>query len=81
MKQMRGIVFVLVATAYWIGFGSFAAEAGQSQPAQKNCPVMGYPVNTEYHVEHEGKKVYFCCSVCNDEFKKDPAKYLKKLDG
>lgn len=81
MNDIKRIVFLLVAVAYLIGCTAFAVEAGPSGPTQKNCPVMGYPINTQYHVEHQGKQVYFCCSACPDEFKKDPAKYLKKLDG
>jgi len=27
-------------------------------------------------VEHEGKTYYFCCSGCDQKFKKDPQKYL-----
>ena len=30
-------------------------------------------------VEHEGKKVYFCCPGCPEAFKADPAKYMAKL--
>lgn len=29
-------------------------------------------------VEHEGKTYYFCCSGCDQKFKKDPQKYLGK---
>ncbi len=27
-------------------------------------------------VEHEGKTYYFCCSGCDQKFKKDPKKYI-----
>ena len=46
---------------------------------QTNCPVMGGEINKEIYADHDGKRVYFCCSMCIDTFKKDPAKYLKKL--
>lgn len=29
---------------------------------------------------HEGREVRFCCASCEATFKKDPAKYLAKLD-
>lgn len=29
-------------------------------------------------VEHEGETYYFCCKGCDDDFKKDPEKYLHK---
>ena len=37
---------------------------------------MGDPVI----YNHEGREVRFCCKDCVKDFKKDPAKYLKKLD-
>ncbi|NLI82364.1 MAG: TRASH domain-containing protein [Deltaproteobacteria bacterium] len=30
--------------------------------------------------EHEGKRVYFCCSSCPEEFRKDRAKYIKEME-
>jgi YHS domain-containing protein len=37
---------------------------------------MGKPVVIGY----EGREIKFCCSHCEPEFKKDPKKYLKKVD-
>lgn len=37
---------------------------------------MGDPVI----IQHEGQEVRFCCDNCIPTFKKDPAKYLSKLD-
>lgn len=47
---------------------------------QKTCPVMGHPVNPEIFVEHEGRKVYFCCRQCIPEFEADPDRFLAQLD-
>jgi YHS domain-containing protein len=47
---------------------------------QKTCPVMGSPIDKGIYADHEGKRVYFCCAHCVGEFRKDPAKYLKKLE-
>ncbi len=61
-------------------------EAGAAKPAateiaQKTCPVMaGNPINKDLYVDHNGRRVYFCCQMCVGKFKKDPAKYVKKLD-
>jgi len=30
--------------------------------------------------EYEGKIYNFCCPMCIDEFKKDPQKYIKKVN-
>jgi YHS domain-containing protein len=46
---------------------------------QAVCPVSGKDIKTSVSVEHEGKKVYFCCPGCPDAFKKDPAKFVEKL--
>jgi YHS domain-containing protein len=52
------------------------ATAGQPQTA---CPVMGSPINKNVFVDHDGKRIYFCCPGCDGTFKKDPAKYMAKL--
>lgn len=47
---------------------------------QATCPVMaGRKINKSIHVDHDGKRIYFCCQGCPRAFKKDPEKYLKKL--
>jgi hypothetical protein len=37
---------------------------------------MGEPVV----IVHEGQQIKFCCKPCIKKFKKDPAKYLVKLE-
>jgi len=37
---------------------------------------MGDP----YVFTHEGREIKLCCKGCLDDFKKDPAKYIKKLE-
>ena len=37
---------------------------------------MGDPIV----IKHEGTEVRFCCKSCIKKFKKDPAKYLSKLN-
>jgi len=46
---------------------------------QNLCPVMGNPINKDIFVEYQGRKVYFCCPSCIEEFQKNPEKYLPKL--
>jgi YHS domain-containing protein len=31
-------------------------------------------------ITYEGREIKFCCKDCPADFKKDPARYLKKLD-
>jgi len=46
----------------------------------KTCPVMGGAVNKDLYVDHDGKRIYVCCEGCIDAIKKNPEKYLKKLE-
>ena len=48
--------------------------------AQTTCPVTGDPIDKQYFVDYNGKRVYFCCANCPAEFSKDPDKYIKKLE-
>jgi YHS domain-containing protein len=47
---------------------------------QTTCPVMGGKVNKALYVDHDGKRIYVCCKGCIDAVKKDPQKYIKKLE-
>jgi len=68
-------------------FASGAADEKKAEKAKpytlKICPVsdeklgeMGAP----YVFTHEGRQVKLCCKSCLKDFKKDPAKYIKKMD-
>ena len=48
----------------------------------KSCPVSGEIIDekTKVTYEYKGKIYNFCCSMCVDEFKKDPEKYIKELE-
>lgn len=55
------------------------APAKQLKP-QTTCPVMGNEINKSFYVDYNGKRIYVCCKMCIDSVKKDPAKYIKKLE-
>jgi len=48
----------------------------------KICPVSGEEINddTKTTYAYKGKIYNFCCSMCVDEFKKDPQKYINKIE-
>lgn len=48
--------------------------------AQTTCPVMGGKISKSVYVDVEGKRIYMCCKGCEGAIKKDPAKYIKKLE-
>jgi YHS domain-containing protein len=47
---------------------------------QTVCPVMGGEIDKEIYADYNGKRIYFCCQYCLNTFKKDPEKYMKKLE-
>lgn len=46
------------------------------------CPVMKTVVASKEkavgYQDYEGKRYYFCCGMCPDKFKENPALYAKK---
>ncbi len=59
-----------------------AAAAGAAVAAvveQKVCPVSDHDIDPKAFLEFKGKKVYFCCKDCIEEFNKTPEKFLTKL--
>lgn len=48
----------------------------------KICPVSGEKIDEKMKAiyEYEGKIYNFCCAACVEEFKKDPQKYIKKVE-
>lgn len=48
----------------------------------KICPVSQEKIDQKMKAtyEYQGKIYNFCCQACIDEFKKDPEKYIKKVE-
>ncbi len=48
----------------------------------KVCPVSGEKIDEKIKVtyEYQGKMYNFCCPACIEEFKKEPEKYIKKVE-
>jgi YHS domain-containing protein len=86
MKTLKTITATILLAAFVTApFAGLAAEAKAEKPKPyplKTCLVsdeklggMGAP----YVFTHEGQEIKLCCKSCLKDFKKDPAKYLKKL--
>jgi YHS domain-containing protein len=58
--------------------GESVAVLKQLKP-QATCPVMGGKIDKKVFTDYDGKRVYFCCPGCIEPFKKNPEKYLKKM--
>lgn len=87
MKKLKTLTAITLAVSYLAApLAGFAAEKkdekSKAYPLDK-CVVsdeklgeMGKP----YVFKHEGREVQLCCKSCLKDFKKDPAKYLKKIE-
>ncbi|MBF0206005.1 MAG: TA0938 family protein [Oligoflexia bacterium] len=60
---------------------SKSTPAGKNivQKVQSHCPVLGGTIDKQVFTDYKGKRVYFCCSSCIQEFKNDPEKFMKKI--
>ncbi len=74
MKILRTLLLALALTA----FTANGLVAADPQP-QTKCPVLGGNIDKQVYADYQGKRIYFCCKGCDAEFKKDPEKYLKKM--
>ena len=78
------IVFTLLALMPGYSFAEHRLdhEMHRAQaPDTAKCPVSGEDVKVrgaKWVYNYKGKKYYFCMKSCEDKFKKDPAKYIKK---
>jgi len=50
----------------------------QGKP-QTKCPVLGGNIDKNIYADYKGYRIYFCCKGCDEEFKKNPEKYLEKM--
>ena len=74
MNKINAVILALALTAFAAG-GVWAADP----KSQTTCPVLAGNLDRNVYVDYQGKRIYFCCKGCDEEFKKDPAKYMKKL--
>jgi YHS domain-containing protein len=73
---MKRIIGSLIALTFCF---SLAVGTVCAKP-QETCPVMGGKINKSLYADHDGKRVYFCCSGCIAPFNKEPEKYIKQLE-
>ena len=86
MKKIKTLTAVTLALAYLAApLAGFAAEKKDEKAkpykldkcivSDEKLGEMGKP----FVFTHEGQEIKLCCKSCQKDFKKDPAKYLKKL--
>src|SRR3954469_16652544 len=88
MKILKSLTASIIAVS--VLAGPFIALASDEKPATKPKPYtlktcivsreklgeMGKP----FTFVHEGREIKLCCPDCQKDFKKSPAKYVKKID-
>jgi YHS domain-containing protein len=84
MKTLKTVTLavLLAALAGSVSFGADKETKDKAYPLDK-CVVSGEKLGEmgkPYVFKHEGREVQLCCKDCLKDFKKDPAKYMKKLD-
>ncbi len=85
-KLTKGLALGLAAAYLISPLAALAAD-------KKESKVKAYPLETcivsdekltsmgdPYVFTHEGQEIKLCCKPCQKDFKKDPSKYLKKLE-
>lgn len=58
-----------------------AAHRAHQGERQSLCPITGEKIDPSTFVDHQGKRVYFCCAACKKAFLKDPQKYIDDMEG
>ncbi len=79
MQRLKKLVLTIVIVLFAAGSVLVTKLPAQTK-AQTTCPVLGGNITKDVYADYQGKRIYFCCKGCDEEFKKNPEKYLKKLD-
>jgi len=75
----------LVTVMFILGMSNLSFQAAPTQVmdvGNEICPISGERIDKETKAtyEYEGKIYNFCCPMCIEEFKKDPDKYINKME-
>ena len=88
MKSLQRLTLTILTAAHLaVPFAGLAADERKAEKPKpyllKTCITddeklgsMGAP----YVFTHEGREIKLCCKGCLDDFKKNSAKYMKKLE-
>ena len=77
LHSKRVFVALALLAAFFLALGP---AVGAKEPNQVKCPVLGSPVNKKIYTDYQGKRIYFCCPPCIEEFKKNPDKFMKQIE-
>ena len=80
---MKTLITAITLSLALAGGAWAADEAKPVEVGNKICPVSGEKVGEMGDIvtyEHEGKIYNLCCTMCEKDFKKDPQKYIEKVN-
>lgn len=88
MKTNRSFRIGLMSLVAGLGLGGMALAADKAPAKPKPYPLTTCVVSGEKlgsmgepkTIVHEGREIKFCCGECEKDFRKDPAKYIKKIE-
>ena len=88
MKLFKPAIRLLTAAAVialpLAGFAADEKKADKPKPYPlKTCAVSNEKLGEHgkpYVFTHEGREIKLCCEDCLDDFKKNPAKYIKEIE-
>jgi YHS domain-containing protein len=80
MIVRRTIIVILLVAGLLFSGAAIAADAPGKGKPQTICPVLAGNIDKSVFTDYQGKRIYFCCSGCIDDFKKEPDKYMKQME-
>ena len=89
MKLSHRITATLLLSAFLAApLAGLSADSKSDKKAKpyplKTCVVsdekLGGDMGEPYVFTHDGREIKLCCKSCLKDFKKDPAKYVKKIE-
>ena len=93
-NKLRPLIALLAIAGLWLpmadGCHKHSKVLAAEQKAEKakpypldKCVVSGEKLGDHgkpYVFTHEGQEIKLCCKDCLKDFKKEPAKYMKKIE-
>lgn len=86
MKTLKPLIASVLVAALLAPVASLAADKKADKPKPyplKTCVVSDEKLGEmgdAYVFTYEGREIKLCCKSCLKDFKKDPAKYIKKIE-
>jgi YHS domain-containing protein len=88
MKALKHLITAVLAVSFCAApLAGFAADSKKTEKPKpyplKTCVVTDEKLGEmgdAYVFVQDGREIKLCCKSCLKDFKKDPAKYIKKIE-